>query len=68
MKKIANIDRRYEKGAIEEKRTIISLMLPEFLEFDVTRHRTQRLNSAVTRFYQNTNHLVGKKNGTSLSF
>ncbi len=68
LKKIANIDRRYEKGDIEEKRTIVSSIFSEFLEFDGTRHRTQRLNSAVTLFYRNTNHLEGKKNGTSLSF
>jgi hypothetical protein len=38
LKKVANIDRRYENGDIEEKRTMISSMFPEFLEFDGTRH------------------------------
>ena len=68
LKKVANIDRRYENGDIEEKRMIVSSMFPEFLEFDGTRHRTQRLNSAITLMYQNTSKLQDKKNGTSLSF
>ncbi len=68
LKKVANIDRRYENGDIEEKRMIVSSMFPEFLEFDGSRHRTQRLNSAITLMYQNTSKLKDKKNGTSLSF
>ena len=47
LKKVANIDRRYENGDIEEKRAIIGSMFPEFLEFDGTQHRTARLNSAI---------------------
>lgn len=68
LKKVANIDRRYENGDIEEKRVILSSIFPEFLEFDGTRHRTQRLNSAVMLIYQNNSKLQSKKNGTSLSF
>ncbi|HLS37736.1 MAG TPA: hypothetical protein VK023_05640 [Sphingobacterium bovisgrunnientis] len=68
LKKVANIDRRYENGDIEEKREIIGSMFPEFLEFDGTRHRTARLNSVVAIIYQNNNKLQSKKNGTSLSF
>src|SRR5690606_28256864 len=43
-------------------------MFPDFLEFDGTRHRTPRLNSAIALIYQNNSKLQGKKNGTSLSF
>src|SRR5690606_2065485 len=68
LKKVANIDRRYENGDIEEKRLIVSSMFPDFLEFDGTRHRTPRLNSAIALIYQNNSKLQGKKNGTSLSF
>src|SRR5690606_35570728 len=42
LKKVANIDRRYENGDIEEKRLIVSSIFPDFLEFDGTRHRTPR--------------------------
>ena len=68
LKKVANIDRRYENGDIEEKRVILSSMFPDFLEFDGTRHRTPRINSAITLMYQNTSKLKDKKSGTSLSF
>ena len=68
LKKVANIDRRYENGDIEEKRLIVVSMFPEFLEFDGTRHRTPRLNSAIALIHQNNSKLQGKKNGTSLSF
>lgn len=68
LKKVANIDRRYENGDIEEKRLIVSSMFPEFLEFDGTRHRTARLNSAVALICQNNSKLQSKKNETSLSF
>lgn len=68
LKKVANIDRRYENGDIEEKRLIVSSMFPDFLEFDGTQHRTPRLNSAIALIYQNNSKLQGKKNGTSLSF
>lgn len=43
-------------------------MFPEFLEFDGTRHRTQKINAAIMLIYQNTSKLQDKKNGTSLSF
>ena len=68
LKKVANIDRRYENGDIEERRLIVSSMFPDFLEFDGTQHRTPRLNSAIVLIYQNNSKLQGKKNGTSLSF
>ena len=68
LKKVANIDRRYENGDIEEKRLIVSSMFPDFLEFDGSQHRTPRLNSAIAFIYQNTSKLKRKKNGTSLSF
>src|SRR5690606_23509415 len=68
LKKVANIDVRYENGNIEEKRLIVSSMFPDFLEFDGVQHRTPRLNSAITLIYQNNNELQGKKKGTSLSF
>lgn len=68
LKKVANIDRRYENGNIEEKRAIIGSMFPEFLEFDGTQHRTARLNSAIALIYQNNSKLQGKKNGTNLLF
>src|SRR5690554_1144057 len=67
LKKVANIDRRYEKGDIEEKRLIVSSIFPDYLEFDGVQHRTRRLNSAIALIYQNNNKLQGK-NGTSLSF
>lgn len=57
LKKVANIDRRYENGDIEEKREIIGSMFPDFLSFDGTRHRTARLNSAVALIYQNNSKL-----------
>src|SRR5690554_2725319 len=68
LKKVANIDRRYENGDIEERRLIVSSMFPDFLEFDGTQHRTPRLNSAIALIYQNVSKLRSKKNGTSLSF
>src|SRR5690606_16988095 len=68
LKKVANIDRRYENGDIEEKRLIVSSMFPDFLEFDGTRHRTPRLNSAIALIYQNNSSLQRKKNGASLLF
>ncbi|MGV3761770.1 hypothetical protein [Parapedobacter sp.] len=61
LKKVANIDRRYENGDIEEKRLIVSSMFPDFLEFDGTQHRTPRLNSAVALICQNNSKLHGKK-------
>src|SRR5690606_37926063 len=67
LKKVANIDRRFENGDIEEKRLIVSSMFPDFLEFDATRHRTPRLNSAIALIYQNNSKLQCKKNGISLS-
>ena len=57
LKKVANIDRRYENGDIEEKRIILSSMFPDFLEFDGTKHRTPRLNSAIALIYQFNNKL-----------
>ena len=68
LKKVANIDRRYENGDIEEKRVVLSSMFPDFLVFDGTQHRTPKINSAILLMYQNTSKLQGKKNGTSLSF
>jgi cytidyltransferase-like protein len=68
LKKVANIDRRYENGDIEEKRIILGSMFPDFLEFDGTKHRTPRLNSAIALIYQSNNKLQSQKNGTSLSF
>jgi len=68
LKKLANIDRRYENGNVEEKRVVLSSMFPDFLVFDGTRHRTPRLNSAIALIYHNTSKLQGKKNGTNLSF
>ena len=46
----------------------MSSMFPDFLEFDGTRHRTPRLNSAIALIYQNNSKLQRTKNGTSLSF
>lgn len=66
--KLADIDKHYENGDIEEKRIIISSMFPEFLIFDGIRHRTQRINGAISLIYQDTSKLRDKKNGTSLSF
>jgi|SRR5690606_6197478 len=68
LKKVANIDRRYEKGDIEEKRLIVSSIFPDYLEFDGVQHRTRRLNSAIALIYQNYNKLQGKNKGTSLPF
>ena len=63
LKKVANIDRRYENGNIEEKRIIIGSMFPEFLVFDGTQHRTTKLNSAIPLIYQNNSKLRVKKKG-----
>lgn len=63
LKKVANIDRRYENGNIEEKRVIIGSIFPEFLLFDGTRHRTGRINSAIPLIYQNSSELKHKKMG-----
>src|SRR5690606_34371967 len=68
LKKVSNIDIRYENGNNEEKRAIIGSMFPEFLEFDGTQHRTARLNSAIALIYQSNSKLQGKKNGTNLLF
>ena len=68
LKKVANIDRRYENGDIEEKRIILGSMFPDFLEFDGTKHRTPRLNSAIALIYQSNNKLQEQKSGTNLSF
>jgi len=63
LKKVANIDRRYENGNIQEKRMIIGSMFPEFLVFDGTQHRTTKINSAISLIYQNTSKLRAKKMG-----
>src|SRR5690606_7002733 len=63
VKKVANIDRRYENGDIEEKRLIVRWMLPDFVECDGTQQRTPRLNSAIALIYQNNSKLQGKKMG-----
>ncbi len=68
LKYVANIDKRYENGDIEEKRMIISSIFPEYLEFDGTRHRTQRINSAVHLIYQSINKLTQKKNESNTFF
>ncbi len=68
LKKVANIARRYENGDIEEKRLIVSSMFPDFLEFDGTRHRTPRLNSAIALIYQNSSRLQDKKMGQVYHF
>jgi site-specific DNA recombinase len=69
LKKVANIDRRYENGDIEEKRIILGSMFPDFLEFDGTKHRTPRLNSAIALIYQSNNKLQSqKKRDKSLFF
>ncbi|MEA4917543.1 hypothetical protein [Proteiniphilum sp.] len=46
---------------LEEKRLILSSIFPEFLDFDGTIHRTQRINSAVALIYQNNSQLQSKK-------
>lgn len=68
LKKVANMDRRYENGNIEEKRTIISSMFPENLQFDGTTHQTQRINAAIMLIYQDNNKLQGKKMGQIYHF
>ena len=68
LKKVGNIDRRYENGNIDEKREIIGSMFPDFLEFDGTRVRTARINSAFTLIYQDTSKLQGKKMGQVFLF
>ena len=42
---------------------IVSSMFLEFLEFDGTKHRTARLNSAIALIYQNNSKLRLKKMG-----
>lgn len=61
LKKVANIDKRYECGNIEVKRTIISSIFPENLVYDGTRYRTQRINSTISLIYQNTSKLKDRK-------
>ncbi|HXK00082.1 MAG TPA: recombinase family protein [Gelidibacter sp.] len=68
LKKVANIDRRYENGDIEEKRVVLSSMFPDFLVFDGIQHRTPRLNSAIALIYQSASKLQGIKKGTNLTF
>ncbi len=68
LKKVANIDRRYENGTIEEKRLIVSSIFPDYLEFDGVQHRTRRLNSVIALICQNNNKLQGKNKETSLPF
>ncbi len=68
LKKISNLSERYENGTVEEKRIIVSSMFPENLEFNGSKHRTQRLNEAIRLIYQNNNKLQGEKKGTNLSF
>ena len=68
LKKVANIDRRYENGNVEEKRAIIGSIFPDFLVFDGTQHRTTKINYSVALIYQNNNELKQKNNGTNLSF
>lgn len=66
LKKVANIDRRYENGNAEEKRAIIGSIFPDFLVFDGTQYRTAKINSAFTLIYQNNSELRRKNNGTNL--
>lgn len=68
LKKLIGIDKQYERGDVEEKRTILSSMFPENLLFDGNLHRTHRLNSAIYLIYVKNNKLDNKKKGTSLPF
>lgn len=68
LKKIANIDRRYENGDIEEKRLIVSSIFPDYLELDGVQHRTRRLNPAIALNYEKINKFQKKNKGTSLNF
>lgn len=66
LKQVANIDRRYENGDIEEYRLIVNSIFPGYLEFDGVQHRTRRLNSVIDFIYHSINELQRNK-GTSLS-
>lgn len=68
LKKVANIDRRYENGDIEEKRLIVSSIFPDYLELDGVQHRTRRLNPAIALNYEKNNKFQKKIKGQVLIF
>lgn len=63
VEKYANIDERYGKAEIEEKRSIIGSMYPENICFDGTEHRTARLSEPLGVILLINSQLEGIKNG-----
>ena len=68
LSKIGNMGNLYKNGTIEQKRQIISSIFPENLVFDGERHRTHKINSAVSLIFNKTNELKENKKGTNPSF
>ncbi len=60
-----NIDERYGKAEIDEKRRIIGSMYPENICFDGIQHRTARLSEPLGLILLINSKLKGKKNGKS---
>ncbi|MFD2963963.1 MULTISPECIES: recombinase family protein [Olivibacter] len=59
----SNIDKHYMEADIEGKRRIIGSMYPENLCFDGTKHRTARLNEALSLILLINNELGALKKG-----
>lgn len=53
------------EGKVEVKCKLLSSMFPEKVVFDGNSYRTNSYNSVLDLIYQETNELVGKKNGQS---
>ncbi|WP_262511021.1 IS3 family transposase [Pedobacter chinensis] len=63
VERYTNIDERYGKAEIEEKRIIIGSMYPENICFDGVEHRTARLSEPLVLILLINSALKGKKNG-----
>ncbi|QNL51284.1 hypothetical protein H8S90_06835 [Olivibacter sp. SDN3] len=61
VERYTNIDERFGKAEIEERRSIIGSMYPENICFDGTEHRTARLSEPIGVFLLINRQLKGIK-------
>lgn len=65
---MSSLDVLYANGDVIQKREIIGSMFSEKWVFDGRRHRTGKVNEAISLMCQITNELREEKNGTSTDF
>ncbi len=68
LNRLSGLDIRYEEGAVEEQRDIISSMFPENLVFDGVQHRTPGSIRLCFFIYNKHKELQVKKMGQTTSF